>query len=182
MRQLPISLAAALDEESGYYTKSSIAFPLVTNQNEILGVLQLINAKNEESGAIVPFDSEDEVFLSHYAMVATVALQRARMTRAMLMRMIRIASLRDPKETGSHVNRVGAFAVEIYKAWAERRNLDSGKILRYCDNLRMAAMLHDVGKVGISDTILKKTCAFYDRRISRNAVSCGYWRRSVSKS
>ena len=51
-------------------------------------------------------------------------------------------------------------AVEVYKIWAERRNLDSGETLRYCDNLRMAAMLHDVGKVEISDTILKKPARF----------------------
>ena len=156
----PYSFNDSFDKESGYHTKSSISFPLITNQNQILGVLQLLNAQDAQSGAIVPFYGEDEAFLSHYATVATVALQRAKMTRAILMRMIRMAGLRDPKETGAHVNRVGAFSVEIYKVWAARRNFNSGETLRHCDNLRMAAMLHDVGKVGISDTILKKPARF----------------------
>ncbi|WGK68141.1 HD domain-containing protein [Candidatus Haliotispira prima] len=154
----PYQFSSRFDEETGYHTKSSISFPLITNQNEVLGVLQLLNAQDGDEGReeVIAFRKEDEAFLGHYAAVATVALQRAKMTRAILMRMIRTASLRDPKETGAHVNRVGTFAVEVYKSWAKRRNLGLTETMRYCDNLRMAAMLHDVGKVGISDVILKK--------------------------
>ena len=155
----PYSFSSRFDEETGYHTKSSISFPLITNQKEVLGVLQLLNAQ-DENARVAPFQKEDEAFLGHYAAVATVALQRAKMTRAIIMRMIRMASLRDPKETGAHVNRVGTFSVEIYKAWAKRRGLSPAQILRYCDSLRMAAMLHDVGKVGISDMILKKPARF----------------------
>ncbi len=156
----PYSFSSRFDKDTGYYTKSSICFPLITNQNEILGVLQLINAKDEKTQETIAFHKNDESFLSHYAAVATIALQRAKMTRAMLMRMINMASLRDPKETGPHVNRVATFAVEIYKVWARHRDFSLDDILHNCDNLRMAAMLHDVGKVGVSDTILKKPARF----------------------
>ncbi|MEM9424506.1 MAG: HD domain-containing phosphohydrolase [Spirochaetota bacterium] len=156
----PYHFSSRFDKETGYHTQSSISFPLITNQKEILGVLQLLNATDPHSGAVIPFRQEDEAFLGHYAGIATVALQRAKMTRAILMRMIRMASLRDPKETGAHVNRVGTFAVELYKAWAARRSLDAAETMRYCDNLRIAAMLHDVGKVGVSDMILKKPGRF----------------------
>jgi response regulator RpfG family c-di-GMP phosphodiesterase len=70
--------------------------------------------------------------------------------------MISMAELRDPKETGQHVNRVASYAVEIYERWALQRKIPREEIERNRDILRMAAMLHDVGKVAISDLILKK--------------------------
>jgi HD-GYP domain-containing protein (c-di-GMP phosphodiesterase class II) len=51
---------------------------------------------------------------------------------------------------------VGAYAVEIYETWAATKGLPDEEIERKKDSLRMAAMLHDVGKVAISDLILKK--------------------------
>ena len=76
------------------------------------------------------------------------------------MRMISMAELRDPKETGAHVNRVASYAVEIYEHWAKSKGLPEDKINKNRDVLRMAAMLHDVGKVAISDVILKKPARF----------------------
>jgi response regulator RpfG family c-di-GMP phosphodiesterase len=70
--------------------------------------------------------------------------------------MIKMAELRDPKETGSHVNRVASYAIEIYEAWASKRGNDQDATEKNKDILRMAAMLHDVGKIAISDAILKK--------------------------
>jgi len=67
-----------------------------------------------------------------------------------------MAELRDPRETGPHVNRVAAYSVEIYEEWAVRRRIPRDEIERNKDMLRMGAMLHDLGKVAISDTILKK--------------------------
>jgi response regulator RpfG family c-di-GMP phosphodiesterase len=78
------------------------------------------------------------------------------MTRAMILRMIRMAEMRDPMETGAHVNRVAGFSVEIYEQWALRRNIAPKEIDKVRDTLRMAAMLHDVGKIATSDLILKK--------------------------
>ena len=111
-------------------------------------------------GNVRAFDREDELLVKHFASNATVALQRAQMTRAILLRMIRMAELRDPKETGPHVNRVAGYSVEIYECWARRKGIPADEIDRTRDNLRMAAMLHDVGKVAISDTILKKPGRF----------------------
>ena len=52
------------------------------------------------------------------------------------------------KETGAHVVRVGLYA----KALAEL----SGKSTAYCESIRLASQLHDVGKVGIPDKVLNK--------------------------
>lgn len=78
------------------------------------------------------------------------------MTRNIILRMIRTAELRDSEETGAHVNRVGAYSVEMYEVWARKEGFDEDYIDKKRDVLRMAAMVHDIGKVGISDTILKK--------------------------
>jgi HD-GYP domain-containing protein (c-di-GMP phosphodiesterase class II) len=149
------------DKLSGYETHSNLTIPLQTNTSEIIGVLQMINAMDEE-GKVKAFSEEDELLATHFAANATVALQRAQMTRAILLRMIKMAELRDPKETGTHVNRVAGYSVEIYERWAKNNGLPDKEIEKNRDILRMAAMLHDVGKVAISDTILKKPARFTD--------------------
>ncbi|MFC1591703.1 GAF and HD-GYP domain-containing protein [Thermodesulfobacteriota bacterium] len=143
------------DDLSKYRTQSVLSFPLKTPQDEVLGVLQLINAKDEK-GTIIPFSKEDEPFIMHFANSAAIALERAQMTRAIILRMLRMAEMRDPKETGAHVNRVGAYSAEIYEVWADKRGILRHEIEKTRDILRMASMLHDVGKVAISDMILKK--------------------------
>jgi response regulator RpfG family c-di-GMP phosphodiesterase len=102
------------------------------------------------------FDPEDEPYIMHFAHSAAIALERAQRTREIILRMLRMAEMRDPKETGSHVNRVGAYAAALYESWAASRGEHQTDIEKKKDVLRMAAMLHDVGKVAISDLILKK--------------------------
>ena len=143
------------DEASGYVTRSMLTIPLMNSKKDVLGILQIINAQDQEN-QIRPFSKVDEKVMLHFAGIAAVALERAQMTRAMILRMIRMAEMRDPKETGAHVNRVAGFSLEIYEEWARRRNIDQKEIDKTRDVLHMGAMLHDVGKVAISDLILKK--------------------------
>ena len=152
---LPFSFNKSYDELSGYRTQSILTFPLKTNRGDTIGVLQLINAKNA-AGKAVPFAKKDEPLLMHFANMAAVAIERAQMTRTMILRTIKMAELRDPKETGAHVNRVASYSVVVYEAWANKRSVPHDVIDKNRDILRMAAMLHDVGKVAIADAILKK--------------------------
>jgi len=153
--EVPYKFSRSFDKQSGYKTTSILAIPLKTIRNDILGVLQIINAQ-DENHLIVPFSEFDEKGMHHFAGIASMALDRAQLTRAILLQMIRMAEMRDPKETGAHVNRVASYSIEIYQEWARRRNIPTREIDVKRDILRMAAMLHDVGKVAISDTILKK--------------------------
>jgi len=139
---------------TGYRTKSMLTVPLVTRTKETLGVLQIIN-RNGKNGTVIPFTEDDELYMRHFATSAVQALERAKLTRAMVLRMISMAGLRDPKETGAHVNRVSSYAVEIYDRWAFNHRICDEERHKFRDKLKIAAMLHDVGKVGISDTILK---------------------------
>lgn len=151
----PYTFDANFDNLSDYRTCSILTVPMTNQQGDVLGVMQIINPQDDE-GNIIPFSSSDESLINHFATSAALAVERAKMTRSIIMRMISMAELRDPKETGAHVNRVGSYSVEVYEAWARRKGVPSDQIERQKDILRMAAMLHDVGKVAISDLILKK--------------------------
>jgi len=157
------------DKKSGYRTKSILSIPLKNNRKDILGVMQIVNALRpvEEGGEncvkignVGSFNLHDEHLAIHFANSASMILHRAQMTRDLILRMISMAELRDPKETGPHVNRVAALSIEIYERWAQRKNIPVSELDHNKDILRMAAMLHDVGKVGISDLILKKPARF----------------------
>jgi len=157
----PYHFDPTYDKLSNYKTISTLTIPLQTNVGAVVGVLQLIN-KFDNNKKVIPFTEVDELFGMHFASNATMALQRAQMTRAILLRMISMAQLRDPKETGAHVNRVASYSVELYERWAFKHNIPENEKEKNRDILRMAAMLHDVGKVAISDVILKKPGRFTD--------------------
>ncbi len=153
--EVPYSFDHSFDTKANYRTQSMLTIPLKNNQNTVIGVMQLINAQ-DEAGAVIPFAESDIPIIRIFSNNAAMAIERAQMVRTMLLRMISMAELRDPKETGPHVNRVGAYAAEIYEKWALKRAYPPETIETYKDILRMAAMLHDVGKVGVKDEILQK--------------------------
>jgi len=151
----PYTFDSNFDNISDYRTSSILTVHMTNQRGNVLGVMQIINARDDQ-GNIIPFSNSDESLINHFATSAALAVERAQMTRNIIMRMISMAELRDPKETGAHVNRVGSYSVELYEAWARKRGISPEEIERKKDTLRMAAMLHDVGKVAISDLILKK--------------------------
>jgi len=156
---VPFSFGKTYDQISGYKTTSMLTVPLKTAEGGLLGVIQIINAKDAQ-GKTIPFSKNDEFLISHFAVSATMALQKARIIRTMILRMIKMAELRDPKETGSHVNRVAGYAVEIYDRWASHHKIPEEEKDKFKDSMRIASMLHDAGKVAISDVILKKPARF----------------------
>lgn len=154
-RSVPFKFDSEFDEISEYKTQSVLAVPIINQGGDVLGVMQVINAMDKD-GNILPFDESDQPLVMHFARSAGLAIERAQTTRNIILRMISMAELRDPKETGAHANRVGAYSVEIWEEWARVKGFPADKVERLRDVLRMAAMLHDVGKVAISDLILKK--------------------------
>lgn len=143
------------DKLMDYKTKSVLTVPLKSIDNEVIGIFQLINKKDENEN-ISSFNEKEISIIEHFANVASSALERAKLTRDIILRMINMAELRDPKETGAHANRVAGYSVEIYENWAKQKKVPDRIINSNRDILMLAAMLHDVGKVGISDMILKK--------------------------
>ncbi len=143
------------DVKTNYRTRSVYTFPLKIKGGSLLGVIQIINAKDEE-GNIISFSDEAELLISHFATSAVQVLQRAYLTSSMVKRMLKMAEFRDPKETYPHVERVSSFSLEIYDRYAFNHGIPYDEQEKYRDLLKIGAKFHDVGKVGISDIILKK--------------------------
>jgi HD-GYP domain-containing protein (c-di-GMP phosphodiesterase class II) len=158
----PYTWSRDFDRVSGYRTRSMLTIPLTTKRGDVIGILQLINAKNSK-GQIVGFQRSVEPLLAHFANIAANAIDRANMTRSMILRTIEMARLRDPKETGTHVQRVASYSVAIYEIWAMQRGIPEREVERDRDILKISSMLHDVGKVAIPDVILKKPEKLNDR-------------------
>lgn len=162
---VPYSFNPSFDTQSSYLTKAVLTIPLVTSSGKVVGVMQLLNPVNDEGG-INRFSEEEEIFTTFLANSASSVIEVAKMTRDNILRMVQMAGLRDPKETGSHVKRVGSYCIEIYHDWASKRGVDSAQIRHMRDHLKIASMLHDVGKVAIPDTILKKPGKLNDEEFS----------------
>jgi len=152
---LPFGFDKSFDKSANYKTVSIMTTPLKTSMGKIIGVLQIINALDFDKKPVT-FTESHKLYVEYFASNAAVAIERALLTRELILRMLKMSQLRDPKETGAHVNRVGAYSAELYGAWAKHKGLNNDEILEKKDLIRLASMLHDVGKVAISDLILKK--------------------------
>jgi response regulator RpfG family c-di-GMP phosphodiesterase len=175
---LPYHFRAEVDRATGYTTRSMLVAPLRDARDAIVGVIQLINARGR--GKVPPdraeFTRADEAAVDLFAGMASLALERAKLVRSAIMRTIATAEMRDPSETGAHVQRVAECSVAMYDRWAAIHEVDEAERTRRRDELRIAAMLHDVGKVAIPDSILKKPGKLDDaeyRRIQTHSVLGG---------
>jgi response regulator RpfG family c-di-GMP phosphodiesterase len=143
------------DQKTSYSTRSMLIVPLQTRRKNVIGVLQLINAKDQH-GNIVSFSHNDIHYVNQFAQHAASAIEKARLNKEMILRMVELTELRDPYETSQHAKRVGAYSVELFEKWAVKHHTDENKIRRVREYLKTAAMLHDIGKIAVSDVILKK--------------------------
>jgi HD-GYP domain-containing protein (c-di-GMP phosphodiesterase class II) len=168
----PFSFNAYFDQISSYRTVSMLIVPIRTSKNDMVGVLELIN-RLDASGAPIPFTEDQRFYITQFAFYAGIAIERALLLRDVVFKMVRTTELRDPEETQPHVSRVGSYAVELYQKWAEKHAVPREEVNNFKDILRISSMLHDIGKVGVTDAILKKredlTTAEYDS-IKRHTV------------
>ena len=151
---VPYGFNESFDNATGYRTVSMLTVPVKDRTGKPLGVLQIINCMLE--GKPAPFSALMQTNIERLAALGASCIERGLMMRETILRMLRISALNDPMETGSHVLRVGAVAAEVYQVWAERRGLPMELIHSEKANIRLASMLHDVGKVGVPDSVLKK--------------------------
>ena len=143
-------LASAL----GVVPSAALAIPLASaavGGGAALGVLLLVDGRPRAG-----FLDGQVAEARHIASIAALAYERTRLVRTMILRMVAMAELRDPHETGAHVRRVAGISVAILAAWARRTGLGRDETKRMRDLLYVAALLHDIGKVGVPDAILSK--------------------------
>ena len=91
------------------------------------------------------------------AVAQAEAKTEAEWADTLIFRMVEMARLRDPTETAGHVKRVAGISKILFEAWAKAHMLPDTECKSQQRLLRIAAILHDVGKVGVSDLILEKS-------------------------
>jgi putative nucleotidyltransferase with HDIG domain len=145
--------------------KDALCVPL-TYQGKVLGVISVNNRVGEKT-----FQDQDLELLSTFAAQAAIAIHNSRLYS--YLREIYVSTIkafaaaieaRDPYTRG-HSERIAKYAVAI----AQEMNLDSEQL----DTIRDAALLHDIGKIGVRESILQKPTALDEeeyREMQRHAV------------
>ncbi len=163
------------DSNTGYRTRSILTFPLKDHEHEIIGVLQLINAREPRSKAVVAFNEVDQQLAESLASQAAVALTQKRLISELqelfeaFIKMI--ASAIDDKSpyTGGHCRRIPVLTMMLAEA---ANSTDSGPMqdFKITDKdryeLETAAWLHDCGKVVTPEYVMDKATkleTIYDR-------------------
>jgi HD-GYP domain-containing protein (c-di-GMP phosphodiesterase class II) len=163
--------SALVDEVAEGNTRSLLTVPILDYRGNTLAVFQLVNAR-DVFGRPRVFEEIDVNYAETLARRAMPFITRSIMTRRLIDAMLRMSYMRDPVETGSHVRRVGAFAAEIYHRWAENRGISAEEIREEEDALRLAAMLHDIGKIAVPDSVLKKPAKLNDEEYDIIKTHC----------
>ncbi len=144
------------DKRNNYRSTSLFTVPLVNSEGRVIGVIQLLNARDHDTGETGPFTEDDRAIIEALASQAAVALDNQMLLEAqreLLESFIRmIASSIDAKSpyTGAHCERV-PILVEMLSEEARKEttgplaDFDLDEDGRY--ELKIAAWLHDCGKV-----------------------------------
>jgi HD-GYP domain-containing protein (c-di-GMP phosphodiesterase class II) len=163
------------DSTTGYRTRSMLTFPLKDHEQEIIGVLQLINARDVDSGEVIEFSAVEQQLAESLASQAAVALTQQRLIselQTLFESFIRmIASAIDDKSpyTGGHCRRIPVLTMMLADAVnaakeGPLRNFHITEKDRY--ELETAAWLHDCGKVVTPEYVMDKATkleTIYDR-------------------
>jgi len=154
----------AFDEKTGYRSKSFMTVPLLTPEGEVVGVLQLINAREGED--VVPFQENDKAIIASLSSQAAIAISNRQLLdaqKALLDSFIRvIAGAIDEKSpyTGGHCQRVPVLAQLLAQAAVEQKE---GPFAEFDmddadkQTLHLAAWLHDCGKVTTPEYVVDKS-------------------------
>ena len=141
------------DEKNNYRCVSMLVVPMKDNTGNIIGVIQLINAKNE-NGNTVDFNETIEPIINSFASMAAMAVKNVQLKdtikKAYLDTIYRLsvaAEFRD-LDTGLHIKRMSVYSQILAE--------EMGKSDEFCEKILYASPLHDVGKIGIPDRILLK--------------------------
>ncbi len=78
-REFDFSGTRELDAKTGYRSKSFLTVPMKSHEEEVIGVLQLINALDPDSGEVIVFSLEDQRLVESLASQAAIALTNRRL-------------------------------------------------------------------------------------------------------
>ena len=146
----------SFDQKTGYRSQSFLTVPMKNHNKEIIGVLQLINAKDRNSGEIVSFSGADQQLAESLASQAAVALTNSQLINQLedlfesFIGLINAAIDDKSPYTGGHCERVPALTMMLAEAVNETAE---GPFARFTMTdqdryeLKIAGLLHDCGKI-----------------------------------
>lgn len=153
------------DQKTGYRSKSFLTVPLRNHENEIIGVLQLINAHQTGSGAVVPFSALDQRFVESLASQAAVTITNRSLIDAQkklfdaLIQLVANAVDEKSPYTAGHCRRVPVLTNLLADAACRTtsgplRDFTMTEVEMY--ELEVAAWLHDCGKITTPEYVVDK--------------------------
>jgi HD-GYP domain-containing protein (c-di-GMP phosphodiesterase class II) len=163
------------DERTGYRSRSFLAVPMKNHEDEVIGVLQLINAQVPGSGEVIAFSAAYQGLVESLASQAAIALSnRLLITQleALFVSFINVINLAiDEKShhTGAHCQRVPELTMMLAEAAHEATQ---GPLAAFAmddrdrHELKIASLLHDCGKVTTPVHVVDKATklqTIYDR-------------------
>jgi HD-GYP domain-containing protein (c-di-GMP phosphodiesterase class II) len=163
------------DKKTGYRSQSFLTVPMKNHENEIIGVLQLLNAKDRDTSAIVPFSETDQHLAESLASQAAIALSNRLLINHLqnlfesFINLINAAIDDKSPYTAGHCERVPLLTMMLAEAV---NNVKVGPLKsfgmtakdRY--ELKIAGLLHDCGKVTTPVHVVDKATkleTIYDR-------------------
>ena len=196
---VPFGFNSSFDEQQGYRTRSMLCVPMRNHDGEIVGAIQLINAKrrfetrltrgNVEQ-EVVRFEQEHLELIQSIASQAAVALDNKNLLDAIqnlfegfVKASVTAIESRDPTTYG-HSGRVAALTVGLAEA------LNSIQAGKYADlyfdpeqlkEIRYAGLLHDFGKVGVREHVLVKEKKLYPANMELLRARFAFVHRSIEQ-
>ena len=170
----------SFDEKLNYRSHSMLTTPIFDISRQVIGVIQLLNRKRDFDAKlssaedfeqqVVPFNAKDIEHVEIVAQQSGIALENARMHEEIqglfdgfVDASITIIEQRDPTTSG-HSHRVAALTMDLAQIV---NDIDDGEFrhLHFSEEqmkeLRYAALLHDFGKLGVSENVLVKAKKLY---------------------
>ncbi|HEC16412.1 MAG TPA: GAF domain-containing protein [Sedimenticola sp.] len=163
--EFDFSGARKFDCKTGYRSRSFLTIPMRNHENDIVGVLQLINAQDDETGEIVAFSDADRHLAESLASQAAVALTNRRLIEEQqnlfdsFVKLIASAIDEKSPHTGAHCERVPVLTRMLAEAAHRHRegplkDFSLTEQERY--ELEVASWLHDCGKITTPEHIMDK--------------------------
>jgi len=144
------------DKKTGFRSTSFLTVSMRDHEDELIGVVQLINAQDRNNGTIIPFSSDDVHLTESLASQAAVALSNRRLIKQMedlfesLITLINTAIDDKSPYTGGHCERVPVLTMLLAEA-VNRTSEGALKDFKMNDQdryeLKIAGLLHDCGKI-----------------------------------
>ena len=157
--------AKTFDKNTGYRTQSVLSVPLKNHENDIVGVMQLINAKDPQSGKTISFSADMQHQIESLASQGAVALTNKRLVAELkslfesFIQLIATAIDKKSPYTGGHCERVPEITMLLADAvekTTEGKYADFTMTEDERYELYLAGWLHDCGKVATPPHVVDK--------------------------